>query len=617
MTEIDYKKIGLKVGLEIHQQLNTHKLFCGCSSDILSIEGERITRYLRLTRSELGAVDIAAEAAAGRGRVYNYICPEGASCLVEKDEEPPHLPNPAAIETVLQVCAMLGSNVVDEIYFMRKIVLDGSNTSGFQRTALIGMGGKIKDIGIATICLEEDAARKISEDSESITYSLDRLGIPLIEIATNPEIISPEQARDVALSIGLLLRSTEKVKRGIGTIRQDLNVSINGGARVEIKGIQELNVIPKIVENEVMRQQKFLEVAEKLKERKASLGKILDVTEIFSSTQSKVLSSAISDNGRVFALSLNGFAGLLEKSPVEPRLGKELATYARVHSGIKGIFHSDELPGYGITEDEVLAVRSASGAGAHDAFILVAEKEETAKRAIEAVKERAGMAIEGVPEEVRKALPDCSTEYMRPMPGAARMYPETDVSPIRVSEELLARIRKSLPERLEEKVQRFVRQCNLSLEVAKQIVHSGEFERFELFAGYAPPAIAARIILNIIPEIESKGKDISKITDEDIIAVLDMLKQGRFAKEAIPNILEMIADGKTVFEAVECAGTASTEDLEKAVDKILRERIDFVKNKGLDSVGPLMGILMKEFRGKVDGAMMNRILTEKVKKVIK
>ncbi|PKK81410.1 MAG: Glu-tRNA(Gln) amidotransferase GatDE subunit E [Thermoplasmata archaeon HGW-Thermoplasmata-2] len=635
-SKLNWEKIGLMVGLEIHQQLDTNKLFCNCSSDVVSDEGEKFFRRLHTTKSELGATDVAAAAAAERARTYRYVSPKKGSCLVERDEEPPHAPNAKAMEIALQISAMLGAEPVDEAHFMRKIVVDGSNTGGFQRTALIAMGGKADGVRIQTVCLEEDSCRKISDDAESVTYSLDRLGIPLVEIATAPDIRTPEQAKDVALAIGLLLRATGRVKRGLGTIRQDLNVSVKGGARVEIKGVQDLRSVPLMVEAEAARQLKLISVAAKLKERGASAGgEIVDTTGILAQSKSKVVASAISSGGKILVVKLPGFAGLIEKgehglrapsapgidaglcaSSTAPRLGKELSAYAKVRAGVKGIFHSDELPGYGITDAEVAAVRQALSFNDGDAFVMVAEKERTARLALSAVIDRAKLALSGVPEEVRRALPDNTSEYMRPMPGAARMYPETDVPQIRISAEQFAKIKANLPESLDAKMKRFERQYELSAEVAMQIVRSGDFDRFEFLARAAQPAIAARLMLNIIPELESKGKDVSRISDDDLLAVFGALNEGKFAKEALPSIIAALADGKSAAEALGAVGGASTAELEKVINKIIAEKAEFVRQRGEAAIGPLMGLVMKEMRGKVDGAAINSALTRKVKEAL-
>ena len=259
---IDYAKVGLKVGLEIHQQLNTgSKLFCSCPPELFK-EAPEITflRRLRPTQSELGQVDPAAYFEFQKGVKILYEANKTSACLVEMDEEPPHPINLDAVEVVLTASLMMNMQPVDEVHVMRKTVIDGSNTSGFQRTCIIALDGWIKVgekiIPMQAASLEEDAARKTGTEDEgkTIRYRIDRLGIPLIEVATAPVIYSPMEAQEVAFAIGRILRDTGKVMRGLGTIRQDLNVSLPNGALIEIKGVQELELISKVVEYEVQRQ---------------------------------------------------------------------------------------------------------------------------------------------------------------------------------------------------------------------------------------------------------------------------------------------------------------------------------------------------------------------------
>jgi len=259
---MDYKKLGFKCGLEIHRQMDTQKLFCNCPSLVNDTNKPDIIvkRRLRTVASELGEVDKAAEYEKIKDKEFIYEGCSSSSCLIELDEQPPKEINKEALQTALMVCLMLNAKFVDEIQIMRKIVIDGSNPTGFQRTMLMGYGGVIKtskgDVRIDTICLEEEAAKKIKEDEKSVIYRLDRLGVPLIEIATDASIKDNEHAKEVAELIGMVLKSTGKFKSGLGSIRQDINISINNGARVEVKGFQELRQIPKAVEAEVERQLK-------------------------------------------------------------------------------------------------------------------------------------------------------------------------------------------------------------------------------------------------------------------------------------------------------------------------------------------------------------------------
>ncbi|MEM2426502.1 MAG: Glu-tRNA(Gln) amidotransferase subunit GatE, partial [Archaeoglobaceae archaeon] len=339
---------GLKVGIEIHQQLDTkEKLFCRCPTESSEDAKLEIRRYLRLKRSEMGEEDRAAREEVERKKKFLYKYYE-STCLVEADEEPPTEMNREALKIAIQVAKMLKMTVLDEIHVMRKIVIDGSNTTGFQRTALVAVDGELEvddeKIRIATLCLEEEACRKVEEGEGFTVYSLDRLGIPLIEIGTKADIKTPEMAKKTAKKLGMILRSTGKVKRGIGTIRQDVNISIRDGARVEIKGVQELDLIDKVVEYEVIRQLNLLQIREELQKRNAHVvERVFDVTDVFRNTKSKILKGKT-----VKAILLKNFAGIVGKE-LQPgrRLGSEFADIARAF-GLGGIFHTDELPAYSI-----------------------------------------------------------------------------------------------------------------------------------------------------------------------------------------------------------------------------------------------------------------------------
>lgn len=258
---VDYKKLKLKVGLEVHQQLDTEKkLFCNCSTSMKEKDPIKIVmRKMHPVASELGEIDIAAEFEFLRNRNFHYQIFKNETCLVELDDEPPHPMNPEAIQLALQVALLLNCKVPEEIHVMRKTVIDGSNTSGFQRTAIIGTNGylkyKGKNIPIALVALEEDAAAHVKEENGKVTYRLSRLGIPLVEVTTESlEGYSPKEIQEIAFEVGMICRSIGKVKREIGAIRQDLNVSIRGGNRVEVKGVQELGLLSKVIELEVKRQ---------------------------------------------------------------------------------------------------------------------------------------------------------------------------------------------------------------------------------------------------------------------------------------------------------------------------------------------------------------------------
>lgn len=612
-------------GIEIHQQLDTKKLFCSCDSHLCDDGEGAVFRKLRPTTSEMGEVDRAALAQFQRHLGYRYQCCKGTSCLVELDEEPPHDVNAEAMQVALTFSEMLGADIIDEIHFMRKIVVDGSNTSGFQRTSLVATDGHVdvgdRKISILSVCLEEDAARKVETKGDEVLYRLDRLGIPLIEVATGPDMRTPEEVMEVAYRLGTLLRATKKVKRGIGTIRQDLNISIPGGARIELKGVGDLKLIPDYVRNEVARQKMLIRVKGILNDRgtKPVAFEPVDVTEVFATCESKVIRGALDDKGKVIAVRLPGFAGVMNGDNKTLRLGSEMAQRARTR-GVKGIFHSDELPNYGIEQSYVDSLREHLGmTGEFDAFVICAAREKKATDALEVAVARANEALEGVPEETRDPLPDGTTKYSRPLPGAARMYPETDVPPTTITEERLRQIRENMPEFPEQIEKRLVDQYGINQQQARQIVRQSNDEIFEQIAkDKAMAPIAATMFLNIFSEMEHDGIDVHVFSDDDLVGVFDLLKQGRFAKEALPALLREMAVGTKAEDAIKKLGleAVDSDEAAKIIEQIVNERADFVKEKGMGAIGGLMGPVMGALRGKIDGKQANQLLTEAIKKLI-
>ena len=631
--EIDYKNLGLKVGLEIHQQLNTkRKLFCNCPTIIRDDEPDgEIERILRTSQSEMGEVDKAALIESKKGKKFIYQYYNDTTCLVELDEEPPHMPSEEAIKTALQVSCLMNMNVVDEIHTMRKIVIDGSNTSGFQRTMFVSKDGYIETeygkVGITSLCLEEDACRKIEDGKDYIIYRLDRLGIPLLEITTEPDITSPKMGKEAAKRIGMILRATGKAKRGLGTIRQDVNISIKNGARIEVKGVQNLDLIEKIIENEVIRQINLLEIANILKERNAKVvDEIVDITELLKDTKSKVIKKALNKNGKIKAVLLKGFGGLVGKE-IQPnrRLGTELSDRAKVIAGVGGLFHTDELPKYGITQEEVNKLKEYVGEKLKtditekDAIILVADEESKVDRALKAVIERANEAIIGVPEETRKALESGNTSYLRPLPGSARMYPETDIPAIKISEEQIEDIKNNLPEMPEEKLKRFIREYGLNRDLAGIMVMSHRVEIFEeLCKKYKDikPTLIATTLEGTLKEIKREGYDVDVLTETHFDMVFEGLSNEKMSKEAVIEVLKGFAEHpeKDLDEILEIKGlkSLSKEEVEKIIVDIINQNIDVVKSKGMGAMGMLMGRCMAVLRGKADGKLINSILKEKL-----
>ena len=470
---MDYTKLGFKCGIEIHQQLEGKKLFCGCPTLNSDKEPDiKVIRRLRAVAGETGEIDVAAKHEMKKGKQFIYISNSEDTCNVEYDSEPPHPINQKALDIALQVALLLKAKIVDEIQVMRKTVVDGSNTSGFQRTALVATNGYIETslgkVRIPIICLEEEAAQKIKEDDKSIAYRLDRLGIPLIEIGTAADIKSPEHAKEVAAYLGMVLRSTGSCKRGIGTIRQDVNISIKGGARTEIKGFQDLRSIVKVIENEVKRQE-----------------------------------------------------GLIKK-------GKQIK------------------------------------------------------------------------QEVRKAEPDFTTSFLRPMPGAARMYPETDISPIKITKERLDKI--GTVELISEKTEKLAEKHAITQDLAKGLAKTHKLELFESFVSKfnnVKPAFIASTLVSTVKEIKRKfNVDVEQLTDKEFEEIFSYLNKGKISKDVVIDVLIDYAKGE--FDLDKYAA-ASDEDLEGEIKKIVEEK------KGL-SVGAYMGIIMGKFKGKIDGKKAMDIL---------
>ncbi|MFC7324531.1 Glu-tRNA(Gln) amidotransferase subunit GatE [Halorubrum rutilum] len=616
--EYDYEELGLVAGLEIHQQLDTEtKLFCDSPTvERDPEESDRsITRRLHPTKSELGELDDAAVEESRVDREFTYLAYD-TTCLVEEDDEPPRRVDDEALSVALQIADLLDVSVVDQAHVMRKLVIDGSNTSGFQRSILLGQSGEIETsegrVSIVDLMLEEESAKRVEEKEDGVVYSLDRLGVPLVEIGTGPDIRSPEGAREAAERIGMLLRSTGAVKRGLGTIRQDVNVSIADGARVEVKGVQDLRGIEEIVRGEVGRQAELLAIRDELRDRDASVGDVADVTDVFADTESGVIRGALDAGGKVTAVPLFGFDGLVGRE-IQPdrRLGTELSDHAKRH-GAGGIFHTDELPAYGVTDEEVDALRDAVGAGEGDAVAIVAADPETADLAIEAAADRAAAAIEGVPEETRGANDDGTTRYLRPLPGAARMYPETDVPPVEPDPSDVDR-----PELLDEKTDRYVEEFGLDRGLAEQVAFGRRFPLFETAVDRGvDPTFAASTLESTTTEIRRDGAPVENLTDDHFLDLFALVEDGDLAKEGVPEVLATLAEDPelTAAAAVEEAGLSGVSEAEvrEAVVEVVERNADQVEAEGMGAFSGLMGEAMGALRGKADGEVVSDVLREEI-----
>ena len=632
MSEFLIENIGLKVGLEIHQQLSTNKkLFCNCvpnESDEYTI---KFQRRLRAVKSELGEYDPAALFESSKSKTIMYYANSESSCLVEQDEEPPHNLDNDAKNLALVISSALESNIFSEIYPMRKTVIDGSNTTGFQRTMLVSQGGHIdvdgEDIGVQSICLEEDAARLLGDKGDIREYSLDRLGVPLIEIALEPVEGDSKKIKKIALSLGRLLRSTKKVTRGIGSIRQDVNVSIrDGGGVVEVKGVQQLDQLEKVVEFEAKRQHGLIKIAEKLKnsnfEEISKNNDVFDITNDFKNCESKIIQKSLRDNSLIKAIRIRNFAGMFGYSPYEEiRLGKEIGQLVKFY-GIGGVFHSDELPNYGIEESDVSLVKKILKVNEKDAFLIIAAPLVKIDFAIDSIIKRISQAKKGVPAETRLATQTGETIFLRPRPGASRMYPETDIPPIIIRKKELDDAKRNIPRSWNESLDELQKKYNLNLQLAEQIFDSVYFGIFEKICEKTliGPTFIASVLCSTITSLERNGLNSQLLRNDEIIKTFEFLTKEKIAKESIEIIFENIMSGKskTIEDAIKNTSieTVSKEEFEKVIENIIINNKEIIQNQKERSVSPLMGIAMKELRGKVSGEMVNSLLLEKIKKFL-
>lgn len=615
---IDYEGLGFKCGIEIHQQLATEtKLFCDCPVDLQDEAADhRVSRYLRAVAGETGEKDEAAEVAAEQSKKYIYKYYNRNNCLVELDEEPPHSINEEALNTALTFARMINAEVPSEIQVMRKMVVDGSNTSGFQRTAMIGLNGELETetgtVAIDDIELEEESAGIHERDEEKALYDLNRLGVPLVEVGTDASIQNPGHAREVAKKIGMLLRSTGKARRGIGTIRQDVNVSIEDGSRVEIKGFQDVENIDKVIENEVKRQKNLVELGEGLEQKDIVAD---NVTHHFEGTDNQIISTVVENDGAVYAMKLPGLTGKMKQKISGDRyVAKELVDYAKSR-GVQGILHTDEdIENYQLVE-EFEKIAEEFDKDEEDVVAVIAAGEEQAKAAAQAVRDRARLLYRGeIPEETRTAEQDFTTSYARPLPGSARMYPETDIPAVNVTEEEIQEIDENLPDTLEEREEKYAEQ--IGEELASQIVYSEKLQMFEQFKDEHDPKLVANFFTNIYSALQ-KEVDIEALEQEQYGKILEALNEEEISNDDLVELIsEVNRNSRPVDEVVEDIAESKTseEEIREVVKDVIEEKEEMIEEQGMHAQGALMGQVMG--RVEADGGTVSRILQEELEKVL-
>ena len=640
-NEFSIKDAKVKVGLEIHQQLDTgKKLFCGCASAESPGYTTEFERRLRVSKGEQGAFDAAVLFESAKSKSVKYYADDHTSCLVEQDEAPPNELDYDAKRIALTVCAALNSNVYTEIYPMRKTVIDGSNTTGFQRTMVVSRGGFYnvgadKRIGIQSICLEEDAAKILGDRGSVREYGLERLGVPLVEIATEPfEMNDTREIKDIALSLGRILRSTKKVKRGLGTIRQDVNVSVKdgNGVVIEVKGVQQLEQLEKVVEYEAKRQQGLVEISKRVRDARwqHTNDSRKDVTGLFAGSQSKIIQKAIKVGHTVTAVVFRGMSGLFGYAPYEGiRLGREIAELVRFF-GIGGVFHSDEeLASYGIARDELdELVRMFGITEENDAFLILAAPKEKTDVVVQQIVSRVEYIRDnGIPVDTRLATMSGETKFLRPRPGDARMYPETDIPVVLVTEEEWDAAVDNIPKSWDESIKEIRTRYGINAQLAEQLFDSRYMNLFEGIIDTdggtkeVSPTFVASMLCSSITNLERSGLDSELLKDADIVRIFELLERREIAKESVEVLFEGIMSSKIsgVDEALKqgIVQVVDADDLEGIIRGIIGENQSLITNQGERAVKPLMGIAMKELRGKASGETVNKMLLEGIREALR
>ncbi|MHA1884509.1 MAG: Glu-tRNA(Gln) amidotransferase subunit GatE [Promethearchaeota archaeon] len=627
MKAFNYEQLGLKCGLEIHQQLDSEtKLFCRCPT---KLQGTRepdfkINRKMRPVLGEMGTFDEAMLTEFEKGMDITYEGYNDVICTYELDDTPPFPCNDEARKIALQIAMLLNANIIEEMHVVRKNYLDGSVPCGFQRTMILGTDGYIplengKKIRIDILSLEEEAARRIKTENKTNYFRLDRLGIPLVEVTTKPDINTPEECRECAERIGLLLWSTN-VKKVIGSIRQDINVSIKAGTRIEIKGVQKLGWIPVLINHEISRQLKLAEIKEELLKRKLDETKVVnnpqDVTKIFTKTKSKIISKGIKSGKKVYGINFRGFNGIFGTELMEDyRFGTEVSSKVKSISGLKGIIHSDEkLENYKLSNEEIKKIRTTLNSKEEDCFILISGSLKEIDKAMEVITNRVRYAFKGVPPETRKALENGNTEFLRELHGGARLYPDTDTEAIFNLQEEIRKIRNELPEYPWIVIEQYSKKYKVEERQIKDLIFTGRLNLFnDLIKLY--PKIASLILTTLLETttaLRREGRNIENILDNDFIEIFNMLDNKSISKEAIEEIMDFKAlnpdltvdqiKTKLKIESV------SLDDLKKVISEVLSKNTKLIKEKQMRAQGPLMGLVMKEVRGKIDGAIVSKEL---------
>ncbi len=631
MQDKDFEELGFKCGLEIHQQLQTdRKLFCRCPPVYRNDPPHyTIIRHMRPTLSEMGTYDGTALMEYKTRKNVTYEFYSDTTCSYEIDDTPPFEMDEKALEISLVIARSMNCHLVDEVHVSRKQYLDGTIPTGFQRTAIISLKGRVpwkkgKEINIRQISIEEDACREIKDEGHEVTFRTDRLSIPLVEVVTEPDAKNPTEAGEMARRLGWLMRSSSLVRRGSGATRQDVNVSVKGGQRVEIKGVPSLSMIPTITAGEGIRQHNLLRIKAELDKRGLSPDDMdvedfttmahADVTSTFAGRKVDLFSNWFEgkvkkrSGHKVFAVLIPGFKGLMAHTThYDQRFIDELSGRVRVIACIDrlpNLFSSDDEPSGGITKDDIKAVGKELKAKKGDAFVLVWGPKEDMEVACQEIYIRAKEAFLGVPNETRQRISDHTTSFERILPGPDRMYPDTDRPPIVITSDLMERVDAQVPQPWWE-VWEEMRDASVPDHVISKLVVSRELPIYkQAVAEGADPRLVAFTLVERYRYLSRKGVDVYSIPKQSSVFLFIQVMKGMIFKDAIPRILELMGrESLDPIRAIEKLHIRPiTEEMaERTIKGIARKRPELVEMFKAGREGPLMGVVMKTLNGYFSG----------------
>jgi len=625
MSAKDYADLGLKVGLEIHQQVLTQKkLFCRCPARQYSKEFDaEILRHMRPTLSELGEYDGTALMEYKTRKEIIYQINHKSVCTYEMDDTPPFEINDQALEIALEIALLLNYKLVDEIHIARKQYLDGSIPTGFQRTTIVGIDGwipyKDRKINLIQLGLEEDACREISDVGHQRVFVTDRLGMPLIEMVTGPEMHTPQEAADVANILRYLVRSTGKVRTGIGAARQDVNVSIAGGTRIEIKGVHRIPLIPLLIYYEAMRQHALLKIRQELKKRgitnKTFQTNSHDVTQLVAHSTWDPIRMALKRGEKVHAVNLKNFMGILSYPTQTGKVfSKEISDRVRI---IACLTRLPNMLTSESTEETIESftwnkIRKTLKTASRDSVILVWGMEEDISTAVKEIIIRAKEAITGVPGETRQAMIDGTNGFERILPGPDRMYPDTDLPPLEILPDRIENIGRNVPERIWEREKKY-QKWGIPEHLWTIIAISPKATFFEeLVHKYSvPPTMIARFLFEISKYWRRNGFDFEHLKDTDWHIFFSMAEKSPALLEKGKNLLEKYMQEKNRLEIILesfLIDGKSKKTLESKIAEIIGQFRGKVKSENEHKY--FMGLAMSTFRGFIRGEEVSRKLSE-------